>query len=86
MRPTVEMACPCYGIHPCGNGVEKPRRISSSDNAKSNRPTVHTDQANQAAGAAAHTTDFLPLFLCPFCHNTTTLQQYRLYSVRRIGC
>jgi hypothetical protein len=31
-------------------------------------------------GTAAHPTDFLPVFPCPFCHNPT-LQRYRLPNV-----
>src|SRR3712207_3104128 len=36
-------------VHPRGSGVDQPRTISNSDNAKSNRPTAHTAQASRAA-------------------------------------
>src|SRR5215207_7456182 len=48
MYPTVSIAYPCHRYQPLGSGVDQPTKITSRENARSNRLTAHSDQASQA--------------------------------------
>jgi putative ATPase len=78
--PTRETVRSRHGVAPCGSGVDQPRRISSSDDARTNRVRAHSDHANRVRErsviillAAVRRQSFPRRF-----HHNATLQYNRL--------
>src|SRR5215203_6710702 len=80
MYPAVSIAYPRHMYQPFGSGVAQPRRITTNENAMTNRLTAHTDQASQAAARGVispipRLRSFVPSVTTP--HSTALLSPER---------